>query len=300
MHTTIENTGRAAAQKPQGTRKERARLFVRVFFARRLVRVAFAMIVLVILMALLANCLPYGWNENNVKERLSPPSWRHPFGTDRLGRDTLARVLYGARVSLIVSVVSTLLAGSVGMLVGMLAGYMGKLADTVIMRVLDAMMTLPMIILAIFLASVMGGGLVNVCVCIGIAMVPSYARLTRSQVLQIRQLDYVTAGMITGSGKLKNAFTHILPNCLPGNIVLMTMNLGTAIMVEAGLSYLGVGITPPTPSWGYLVNYGREWLSTKPYMCIIPGLFIIGTTWAFNVCGDALRDALDPKLRGRL
>jgi peptide/nickel transport system permease protein len=131
-------------------------------------------------------------------------------------------------------------------------------------------------------------------------MIPSYARLTRGQVLQIKQLDFVTASALSGSKPIKIALKHILPNCLPALIILMTMNLGAAIMIEAGLSYLGIGVVPPNSSWGYLINYGRAWLNTKPYMCIAPGVFIILTAWAFNICGDALRDALDPKLRGRL
>ena len=290
-----------AHEKQPTIRRERAQLFLKVFFSRKLVLFAFAIVCIMLFFAVFAQVLtPYGYNDNNLKTRLQTPSWAHPFGTDKLGRDTLSRVFYGARISLTVAFVSTAIAGSIGIFLGLLSGYMGKFADSLIMRMMDAMMTLPMIILAIFLAAVMGGGLLNVCLCIGVALIPSYARLTRSQVLQLRESDFVTAGIISGQSKLKNALTHILPNCLPANIVLMTMNLGAAIMVEAGLSYLGVGITPPTPSWGYLVNYGREWLNTKPYMCILPGLFIIATTWAFNVCGDALRDALDPKLRGRL
>lgn len=288
-------------QKAPTVRRERLRLFSKVFFARKLVVFAFSIVCLMIILAVFATVLtPYGYNEQNMRARLETPSWQHPFGTDKLGRDTLSRVLYGTRISLTVAFVSTAIAGSIGIFLGLLAGYMGKFADSLIMRMMDAMMTIPMIILAIFLAAVLGGGLFNICLCIGVALIPSYARLTRGQVLQLKESDFVTAGIISGQTKIKNALTHILPNCLPANIVLMTMNLGAAIMVEAGLSYLGVGITPPTPSWGYLVNYGREWLSTKPYMCILPGMFIIATTWAFNVCGDALRDALDPKLRGRL
>lgn len=164
-----------------------------------------------------------------------------------------------------------------GVLPGVLAAFKrGKLLDSVI------------------------SAIANIGLCIGVAMIPSYAKLTRSRVLQLRESDFVTAGIISGQSKMKNTLKHILPNCLPVSIVRMTMNLGAAIMAEAGLCYPGAGITPPTPYCGYLVNYGREWLSAKPYMCILPGLLIIAATWALNVCGHALRDALDPKFRGRL
>ena len=167
-----------------------------------------------------------------------------------------------------------------------------------IMRVMDAMMSIPVVILALFIGSILGKGLGNIMLCIGIVMMPGYARMTRGQVLSVKQLDYVTAGKISGATRMKNAVKHILPNCIAPNLVLATMNLGTAILTEAGLSYLGMGINPPTASWGAMVSDGYRYLQDTPHIALIPGIFIILTVWAFNVCGDALRDATDPRLRG--
>ena len=225
-------------------------------------------------------------------------SGAHFFGTDALGRDLLSRIIYGARASLSVGLVSTLIAGSVGIALGLMAGYLGKWIDAVIMRVMDAMMSIPVVILALFIGSILGKGLGNIMLCIGIVMMPGYARMTRGQVLSVKQLDYVTAGKISGATRMKNAVKHILPNCIAPNLVLATMNLGTAILTEAGLSYLGMGINPPTASWGAMVSDGYRYLQEYPHIAIIPGIFIILTVWAFNVCGDALRDATDPRLRG--
>ena len=166
------------------------------------------------------------------------------------------------------------------------------------MRVMDAMMSIPVVILALFIGSILGKGLGNIMLCIGIVMMPGYARMTRGQVLSVKQLDYVTAGKISGATRMKNAVKHILPNCIAPNLVLATMNLGTAILTEAGLSYLGMGINPPTASWGAMVSDGYRSLQDTPHIALIPGIFIILTVWAFNVCGDALRDATDPRLRG--
>ncbi len=168
------------------------------------------------------------------------------------------------------------------------------------MRIMDAMMSIPLIILAMFLGGVLGKGLGNVMLSIGIVMIPSYARLTRGQVLSVKQLDYVTAARVGGATRRRNILKHVLPNCLSPNLVLMTMNLGSAVMTEAGLSFLGMGINPPTPSWGAMISDGYRYIRTNPVLAIAPGIFILLTVWACNVCGDALRDALDPKLRGSL
>ena len=214
------------------------------------------------------------------------------------GSITLPSGIYGARASLSVGIVSTLIAGTLGILLGLIAGTFGKAMDAVIMRIMDAMMSIPVVILALFLGSILGKGLGNIMLCIGIVMMPGYARMTRGQVLSVKQMDYVTAGKIGGAKKMKIALKHILPNCIAPNLVLATMNLGGAIMTEAGLSFLGMGINPPTPSWGAMVSEGYKYLTTAPHVAIIPGVFIILTVWSFNVCGDALRDAIDPRLRG--
>lgn len=280
-------------------KQERRRQFIKAFFSRKPVYVGAVIIMIMVGLALASPIFaPYDPYTQDLRNALQGPSPAHWFGTDALGRDMLSRIIYGSRASLSVGLVSTAIAGCAGIALGLLSGYLGKFVDAVIMRIMDAMMSIPVIILALFLGSILGKGLGNVMLCLGIVMIPSYARLTRGQVLAVKQLDYVTAGKIGGATRLKNAVKHILPNCLSPNLVLMTMNLGSAILTEAALSFLGMGINPPTPSWGAMVSEGYKYLSNNPTIAIVPGLFILITVWSFNVCGDALRDALDPKLRG--
>lgn len=290
--------------KEQGNNKrtpaqERRIAFRKTFFASVPVRIGFIIICVIAFAAIFAPLVaPYEYNQQDLAHILNAPSSDHLLGTDALGRDLLSRIIYGARASLSVGIVSTLIAGTLGILLGLIAGTFGKAMDAVIMRIMDAMMSIPVVILALFLGSILGKGLGNIMLCIGIVMMPGYARMTRGQVLSVKQMDYVTAGKIGGAKKMKNALKHILPNCIAPNLVLATMNLGGAIMTEAGLSFLGMGINPPTPSWGAMVSEGYKYLTTAPHVAIIPGVFIILTVWSFNVCGDALRDAIDPRLRG--
>lgn len=279
----------------------RARLFWRTFLSRKAVVVSLAVLVIALLTAILAPLIaPYDANAPNLRNSLKPPSSEHWLGTDALGRDVLSRIIYGSRVSLAVGFVSVVIAGSVGMMLGLVAGYVGGKTESVIMRLIDVMMSIPLIILALFIAALIGKGLGNVMLAIGLGMMPSYARLMRGQVKSIKQLDYVTAGVLSGSGKIKNMFKHILPNCLSPIIVLMTMNLGMAILTEAALSFLGLGINPPTASWGAMISDGYNHLRTLPLLSLAPGVAIILVVLAFNVVGDALRDTLDPRLRGAL
>lgn len=231
---------------------------------------------------------------------LQPMSAQHIFGTDQLGRDLLSRIIYGTRVSFSVGIVAVAIAGSVGMILGLTAGVAGGFVDSIIMRVMDAMMSIPMIILAIFLGSILGKGLGNVMLAVGISMIPGYARLMRGQALTIRESDYITAGIICGASTLRNVITHIVPNCVSPIIVLMTMNLGNAVLAEAGLSFLGLGINPPMASWGGMVSDGNTFLNTNPVIAIVPGIFVFLIVLCFNMVGDAVRDALDPRLRGTL
>lgn len=286
-------------KKVPTAKQERRKQFIQAFFSGKPVMLGFIIIVIMILLAVFAPVFaPYDPYKQNLLKTLAAPSKEHLFGTDALGRDLLSRLIYGSRSSLIVGFVSTAIAGICGISIGLLSGYLGKKVDMIVMRIMDAMMSIPVIILALFLGGIFGKGLGNICLCIGIVMIPSYARLTRGQVLSVKQLDFVTAGKIGGATRLKNTIKHILPNCLSPNLVLMTMNLGTAILTEAALSYLGMGINPPTASWGSMVSEGYKYLSNYPHLAIIPGIFIMLIVWSFNVCGDALRDALDPKLRG--
>lgn len=274
---------------------------LKVMFSRKSVVFCMAILVIMILAAILAPVVtPYDPYKQDLTNMLQGSSFQHVFGTDAMGRDVLTRIIYGGRVSFVVGMVSVLIAGGLGMAIGLLAGMSGGIVDTVLMRIMDAMMSIPMIILALFLGSILGKGLFNICLAIGISMIPSYARVTRGQVLTVKQMDYITAGQLCGASKFKNTLVHILPNCISSNIVLMTMNLGNAILNEAALSFLGMGINPPTASWGNMVNDGYKFMSVDPVISIAPGVFIMIVVLRFNIVGDALRDALDPKLRGTL
>lgn len=266
---------------------------VRVLFARKSVVICLIILSIMVLAAILAPlAAPYDPYKQDLRNMLKGMSMDHIFGTDSMGRDVLSRIIYGGRVSFTVGLVSVLIAGVLGMVLGLTAGLAGGLIDSIIMRIMDAMMSVPMIIMALFLGSIFGKGLGNICLAIGISMIPSYARVTRGQVLTVREMDYVTAGTLCGASKTKNAIKHILPNCVSANIVLMTMNLGNAILNEAALSFLGMGINPPTASWGSMVNDGYKYMSSNPVIAIAPGVFIMVVVLCFNIFGDALRDAL--------
>ncbi len=273
----------------------------KVFLARKSVMVALAILFIMILAAIFAPLVaPYDPYKQSLKEMLQGSNPEHIFGTDSMGRDVLSRIIYGGRVSFTVGAVSVLIAGAIGMVLGMISGMAGGAVDAVIMRVMDAMMSVPMIIMALFLGSIFGKGLGNICLAIGISMMPSYARVTRGSVLTVKQMDYITAGTLCGASTAKNAVMHIFPNCISANLVLMTMNIGNAILNEAALSFLGMGINPPTASWGSMVNDGYTYMSRDPIIAVIPGIFIMVVVLCCNIVGDALRDAMDPKLRGTL
>ena len=285
-------------KKNSGTKKKIKRFF-RVLFARKLVVVCLGVLSVMVLSAIFAPIVaPFDPYHQDLMNSLQPVSSTHILGTDVLGRDVFSRIVFGTRVSISVGLVSVAIAGSAGMLLGAIAGMAGGVVDSIIMRVIDAMMSIPLIILAMFLGVVIGQGLINVMIAVGIAMMPSYARLIRGQVLTVKEMDYVTAGTICGASPLRNAVTHIVPNCISPCIVLMTMNLGGAILAEANLSFLGLGIAPPTPSWGAMVSEGNIFLNVNPVIAIAPGIFVLLIVLCSNIVGDAVRDALDPRLRG--
>lgn len=274
---------------------------LRVMFGRKLIVVCAAMLLVMILLAVFAPVVaPYQPNEDDLYNVLKGSSAEHWLGTDSNGRDVLSRIIYGGRISFTVGVVAVGISSVIGMALGLISGVAGGMVDTVIMRIMDAMMAVPMLILALFLGAILGQGLGNVCLAVGISMVPAYARITRGQVLSVRNADYVTAGTLCGGSRIRNTIVHVFPNCLSANIVTMTSSLGGAILAEANLSFLGMGIAPPTASWGAMVSGGYKYLSIQPIIAIAPGIAIIIVVLCFNMVGDALRDALDPKLRGTL
>jgi peptide/nickel transport system permease protein len=275
--------------------------FRRVFFGRPVVIFGFVVIILLILGAIFAPLVaPYDPNMPSLKENLQQPSLSHWLGTDNLGRDVVSRLIFGTRVSLMVGFVSVGVATAVGMTLGLLAGYFGKWLDAILMRIIDGLMMIPPIILALVFAAVLGGGLKNVMIAMGIAITPSYCRLMRGQVLSIKQSDYILMARTIGSKDFRIMIKHILPNCIPPLLVLITLNLGGAILAEAALSFLGIGVTPPTPAWGNMVYDGQKYVLHYPFLSFAPGVCIMLVVLAFNMIGDGLRDALDPRLRGTI
>jgi peptide/nickel transport system permease protein len=298
MNTDLAQNIKVAAA-PQRTNETKR--FLRVLLGRPLVVFGVVIILLVLIIAIFAPLLaPYDPYNQDLSSSLVHPSSQHLLGTDQLGRDTISRLFYGTRNSLLVGVVALGIAAAVGIFLGLIAGYFGGWAYTVIMRFIDSLMCFPMILLALVIATLLGGGMRNVMIALGIAMLPAYARLMCGQVLSIKENDYVLASNSEGAGNIRIMLRHILPNCFPPLIVLMTMQIGAAILGEAGLSFLGVGIQPPASAWGYMVSDGRPYLLTNPVLSFAPGLAIMLTVFAFNMVGDGLRDALDPRLRGVL
>lgn len=260
-----------------------------------------AVIVLFVLAAIFAPVLTkYSPTQMSLMEQLAPPSREHLFGTDDLGRDLYTRILYGARISMLTGVLASLIAALIGITLGLLAGYFQGFVSQAIMRITDAQLSIPPLILTMVLASLFGGGITGVSIVVGISMVPTYVRILYGMVLSLRENDYVLASRLVGLGGGRVMLRHILPNCFPSLIVVFTMNLGNAIIMEASLSYLGLGITAPTPAWGCMVADGYNSLRSDPLIALLPGICVLLVVIAFNIVGDTLRDTLDPRLRGKL
>ena len=256
-----------------------------------------ALTVLLALVALLAPwAAPYRPDEIHPIDSLLPPSSRYLLGTDDLGRDILSRIVYGARVSLMVGVIAVGIAALVGVPLGLIAGYHVGRLDALIMRVMDALLAFPAILLAIALMAVLGPSLQNAMVAIGIIYVPAFARITRANVLSVREKEFVEAARALGGGTLYIAALVVLPNCLSPLIVQGSLGVANAILVEAALSFLGLGVQPPEPSWGSMLAFGRSLLGRAPWYATFPGLAIFLTVLALNFLGDGLREALDPRL----
>jgi peptide/nickel transport system permease protein len=226
-----------------------------------------------------------------------PPSDLHWFGTDELGRDLLTRIIYGARASLLAGVISVSIALGVGVPIGLCAGYLGGLVDALLSRIADAMLACPYLILAIALAFLLGPSLGNAMIAIGIATTPIFVRLTRGLVMSVKVEDYIEAARVVGNPRWRIALRHILPNILPSLLVQATLSIATAIIAEASLSFIGLGQQPPDPSWGSMLNAAQRFIGSAPWMAVWPGLAIFLTVLSFNLLGDGLRDALDPRER---
>ena len=271
---------------------------------RRLPVVSLAIIGVFVLAAIFANVLsPGDPEEQSLRNRFTPPvweergTWKHVLGTDRLGRDLLSRIIWGSRVSLTAGVLTVLLATAVGAGVGLVAGYHGGRVDTVLMRITDATMSFPVILLALILAVTIGPSFINVVIAIAVILWARYARVIRGQVLTLMELDFITQARIAGASASRIILRHLFPNTLNTLVVLTTLQVGYVIIVEASLSFLGAGIPPPTPAWGSMISEGRDFITSAWWVSFFPGLAILLVVLAFNLLGDWLRDTLDPKLR---
>lgn len=275
--------------------------FVRVFFRRKIVLVGFVLVVMTIIMALFAGVIaPYDPYEQDLANVLAAPSSAHLLGTDALGRDLLSRIIYGSRIALSIGILTVVSSAFVGTVIGLIAGYSSGILQTIIMRFTDSLLAIPSLVLSLLIAAILKTGVVGVVIAVAVTLFPGYIRLMNGQVLSVKQNDYVMAARSMGARKVRIVITQILPNCLSPLIVQMTMMMGVAILAEASLSFLGLGISPPTAAWGSMCYDGYRYLMTRPMLSIMPGLAIMVLVFSFNMVGDGLRDALDPKLRGTL
>ena len=264
----------------------------------RIAVVAMVIIGILVLMAIFAPYITkYGPNENNLSEKWAECSLKHPFGTDNLGRDVFTRVIYGTRISLSVGIIAELIAVIIGVSLGALAGYYGGTIDMVISRIIEVFASFPFMLFAITMTFVLGTGIINCFIAIGLIGWTGMARLIRSEIMRLKNTEFVDAARANGSSNLRIIRKQLLPNCLPTIIVVLTMDIPGDIMLESVLSFLGLGAQPDTPSWGGMISAAQMYIRQHPYYVIFPGIAILITILAFNVLGDCLRDAMDPKLR---
>ena len=262
-----------------------------------MIRVGMAIVLFAVLAAIVGPSVsPYDPAAQELSRRLEGPSYSHPFGLDELGRDILSRILVGARISLLVGLAVVSVSSIVGMFLGSVAGYFGGVVDDAISRIVDVLMAFPGILLAIALVAVLGPGLPNVVLALTVIGWVGYARLVRSQSLRAREFDFVQAARALGAGASRIVWRHVLPTAFPAVVVQATLGMAGAIIAEASLSFLGLGVQPPTPSWGTMLDAGRSHLFDAPHLTIFPGLSIAILVLGFNFLGDGLRDRVDPKL----
>lgn len=257
-----------------------------------------ALFLFVLLVAIFAPVLaPYGYAEINIPERFLSPCLAHPFGTDHMGRDILSRVMYGARYSLLIGIGSVVFSAFFGVIIGAVSGYFGGWLDNLIMRLCDIIQSIPGMILNIALACVLGPGVFNTIIALGVEGIAGTARLMRSSILNVRKMEYLDAATTSNCSSFRIILKHVLPNTFAPILVQATMGVGARIMMAASMSYVGIGVQPPTPEWGAMLADSRDFIMKYPYMCLIPGICIMLVVLSLNLLGDGLRDALDPKLK---
>ena len=274
-------------------------ILVRTFKNNKTSAVGLIMSITIVLIALFAPWIsPYDPIAQDMNIQHAPPGWEHPFGTDSYGRDQFSRILWGARVSLVVGTLSVLFAMAAGIPLGMIGGYTGGRIDNLVNRFIDMFMSFPVVILGLLVLAIMGPGLIKIVIAIALAITPRIARLARGSTLAIKGKEFIEAARAIGQNNSKIMFIHILPNILGDLLVMGTLWVATAIIVEASLSFIGLGVRPPTPSWGAMIREGLDQLTNAPWLSFFPGLAIFLSVFSFNLIADGLRDISDPKLRG--
>ncbi len=281
--------------------KKRSQLGAIWFRFRKNKRAVIAL-VFVILIALIAICAPLivSWEEataQNVLEQYLHPSKEHWFGTDAFGRDLFARIIWGARYSLVIGIGSIVFSAIVGAIIGAISAYYGGAVDNIIMRILDVFMAIPPMLMSIVVVTALGNGVINLVIAMGLATLPQFARIMRSFILSVKSEEYIEAARCCGTSDARIIFKHIIPNCLGPMIVQTTLGMATNVITIAGLSYLGLGVAAPKPEWGAMVAAAKSYMRLHPYLIIYPGCSILITALSLNLLGDGLRDALDPKLK---
>jgi peptide/nickel transport system permease protein len=290
--------GTGVLQTTSVSRRSQFIIFVKRFLKNRWATINLFVLLSLVVIAILAPWItPYDYTFMDFSNMFAGPSFSHPFGADELGRDILSRIIYGSRYSLGIGLLSVSIALVLGVILGSLAGYFGGMVDIGVMRILDVLQSIPGILLAIAISAALGPGFLNTALALAVGMMPMIARLLRGSILSIRTQEYVEAAVAVNCSTFRIIFKHILPNSFAPVLVAATMSIGNAILTAAGLSFIGLGIQPPTPEWGAMLSAGRDYIREYPHLVLFPGVFIMMTVLAFNVVGDALRDFLDPKLK---
>ncbi|MFP4481613.1 MAG: ABC transporter permease [Thermovirgaceae bacterium] len=289
-------------EKDQRKQKSRSKTHVAVIWRRlkksRIAVLGFVIVALYLVIALAGPYItPHDPFDQNLSKAFAPISWSNPFGCDEFGRDIFSRIIYGARVSLIIQLNSVFIALLIGVALGAVGGYFGGKIDEVIMRFMDIMLAFPGMLLALAIVAMLGPSMRNLIIAIGIYSIPQFARITRGSVLSVKQNEYITAARAIGESDLSIIFRYVLPNALSPIIVQTTLRMATVLLTAAGLGFLGLGVQPPIPEWGAMLSSARMYLRTAPFVAVVPGLAIMITVMGFNFFGDGLQDALNPRLK---
>ncbi|MFD2706399.1 nickel transporter permease [Salibacterium lacus] len=293
-----ESTVQESMNKPSNPHIENAKNIFKRLKKNKAAMVGGFLILLFILTAFIGPFLvPYGAGEQNLVNKLQGPSAEHWFGTDHLGRDIFSRIIHGMSITLYIGFFSVFIAAIFGVVIGIVSGYYGGKIDTILMRLMDVLLAFPGILLALGVVTILGPNLNNVILAVAVFSVPAFARIVRGSTLAVKELEYIDAVRALGSGDFRIIFRHILPNVFSPIIVQATLRIATAILTAAGLSFLGLGAQPPTPEWGAMLSDGRNYIFDAGHVALFPGLAIVVVVLAFNIFGDGLRDALDPKMK---